>query len=273
MEQRRSRRQFAEKYTASALDHTQCLEFCYFIIKDYILGRMQSRNVPLQVLSSERWHVFHVILGIPHTLPVLLKYSNVKKHRKWEGSSPLWKYYPIALQIGEYHFHHRHQSEPYPPAHALSLIVFIWCSIGGSLWQMDHCSTGMTSWWFTGSFLFLRSVVFVSTGLDKFPKALAINITYLIHHNLHNLCVHHTEHLAGGNSCWFLFLVFETKLFKQHFCHRVEVPLLDLTDVGHFLSWDRRVPKNHIVLHSELASPVWLKHFVSFSSGICEGEG
>lgn len=100
---------------------------------------------------------------------------------------------------------------------------------------MDHCSTGTPSWWFTGGFLFLRSVVFVSTGLDKFPKALAINITYLIYHNLHNVCAHHTEHLAGGNSSS-LFLVFGTVLFKQRFCHGVEVPLSDLTDLGHFLS-------------------------------------
>lgn len=155
----------------------------------------------------------------------------------------------------------------------LTLIFFIWCSIGGSLWQMDHGSTGMSSWWFTGDFLFLHSVAFVSTGLDKFPKALAISITHLVYHNLHKLCAHHTEHLAGGNSCWFVLLVFRTELFKQHFCHEVEVPLLDLTDLGHFLSWDRRVPKPHMFLHSELASPVWLKHFVSFSSGVHEGEG
>lgn len=154
----------------------------------------------------------------------------------------------------------------------LTLIFFILCSIGGSLWQMDHGSAGMTSWRFTGDFLFLCSVVFVSTGLDKFPKALATDII-LIHHNLHKPCAHHTEHLAGGNSCWFVFLLFGTELFKQHFCYQVQVPLSDLADLGHFLSWDRRVPKPHMFLHSELASPVQLKHLVSFSSGVHEGEG
>lgn len=42
-----------------------------------------------------------------------------------------------------------------------------------------------------------------------------------------------------------LILVLVTLLFNQHFCHKVEVPLSDLTDRGHFLSWDRRVPKKN----------------------------
>ena len=32
--------------------------------------------------------------------------------------------------------------------------------------------------------------------------------------------------------------------FNQHFCHEEEESLSDLTDLGHFMSWDRRVPKN-----------------------------
>lgn len=224
------------------LDYTQYLEFFYFIIKDNILGQMQSTSVPLHLRGDMHpmWYLELIRPMFCLFYPALC----LKNLLRCLGSSfcLLWFFF-----IGH-------------------------CSAGSGLWQMDHGSIGMTSWRFASVFLFLWSVVFVSTELDEFPKALAINVTHLIYQNLHKPC-------AVTQNIWQVVILADlcSQSLGLSYSNSISAMgckyLSELKDLGHFLSEDRKVPKNHMFLSSELESPVWLQDFDSFSSDLCEGEG
>lgn len=113
---------------------------------------------------------------------------------------------------------------------------FIWHhSAGAGLWQMDHGSTGMTSWWCASVSLFLWSVVFVSTGLDEFPKALAINIAHLIYENPHKPC-------ALTQNIWYVLILADlcSRSLGLNYSKGISAMgckyISELNDPGHFLS-------------------------------------
>lgn len=203
----RGRRQLADKVARSPLDYTQYLGFCCSISKDKALGQMQSRSVPLH-LRGNMYSMWYLELIRPCFACFTQLILCLKNLLRCLGSSfcLLWFFF------------------------------FIWHrSAGVGLWQMDHGSTGVTSWWFASVFLFLWSVVLVSTGLDEFPKALAINIAHLVYQNLHKPC-------ALTHNIWWVVILADLCSQSLWLSYSKSISamgckyLSELNDLGHFLS-------------------------------------